>query len=157
VPVEEDRATLIDRFAAGADAVRAAAARLQPAQYDRAPVGEWTPRQILMHLADSELVGSVRLRLLLAEDDPTFPIYAQERWATGLRYADADDGEVARAVDLFAQQRDANARLVRQAPASDWSRAGRHPQRGRMTLYDVVRLYADHVDGHLEQIERDMG
>lgn len=155
--VEEDRATLVARYAGGADAVRAALARLQSAQYDRAPEGEWTPRQILVHLGDSELVGSVRLRMLLAEDGPTFPVYAQERWATGLRYADADEQAVAQAVDLFVQQRIANARLVRQASEADWARVGLHPQRGRMTLADVVRLYADHVDGHLEQIERAIG
>lgn len=157
MPVEEDRATLIARFAAGANAIRTIAAGLQPVQYDRAPAGEWTPRQILMHLADSELVGSVRLRLLLAEDEPTFPVYAQEHWATGLRYADADGAEVAQAVELFAQQRAANARLVRQASEDAWSRVGLHPQRGRMALLDVVRLYADHVDGHLAQIARAIG
>ena len=33
--------------------------------------GKWTIRQIVAHVADSELVDAYRLRAVLAEDNPT--------------------------------------------------------------------------------------
>src|SRR5471030_2409550 len=33
--------------------------------------GKWSPRQIVAHLADAELVGAHRMRQVIAEDNPT--------------------------------------------------------------------------------------
>ncbi|MBK7350185.1 MAG: hypothetical protein IPI92_10005 [Gemmatimonadetes bacterium] len=44
----------------------------------------------LQHLADSELVGGFRFRMVLAHDRPRHPGYDQDRWAERLRYQDND-------------------------------------------------------------------
>ena len=83
--------------------------------------GKWSLRQILEHMADSELVWSWRLRLVLAEDRPTLPGYDQDRWAARLRYGRAP---IAEALDLFDAARRANLRLLDQASADDFARVG---------------------------------
>ena len=53
--------------------------------------GKWAIRDVMAHLADSELVGGVRLRMVLAQDRPTIIGYDQDLWADRLGYRDVDD------------------------------------------------------------------
>ena len=43
--------------------------------------GKWSIAQVLQHLADSELVGAWRFRLILAQDRPQLTGYDQDQWA----------------------------------------------------------------------------
>ncbi len=52
--------------------------------------GKWSVRQVVQHLADSELVGGFRFRMVLAHDAPALPGYDQDAWAQRLRYSDSD-------------------------------------------------------------------
>jgi hypothetical protein len=55
--------TLIDRFEAGADIPLRAIAGLSPAELDAFPVpGTWSIRQIIVHLWESDLAASHRMR-----------------------------------------------------------------------------------------------
>src|SRR5712671_3752929 len=49
--------------------------------------GKWSIRQIVAHLADSELVGAHRLRQVIAEDNPTLIAFDQDAWTRNLDYA----------------------------------------------------------------------
>jgi hypothetical protein len=37
-----------------------------------------------------------------------------------------------------------------------WAREGRHTQSGRYTVLDWLRIYADHLEKHSRQIERNL-
>jgi uncharacterized damage-inducible protein DinB len=113
--------------------------------------GKWSLRQILEHMADSELVWSWRLRLVLAEDRPTLPGYDQDRWAARLRY---DRAPIAEALDLFDAARRANLRLLDQASADDFARVGVHAERGEESVAHMLQLYAGHDLLHLRQLAR---
>jgi hypothetical protein len=52
--------------------------------------GKWSIREVIQHLADSELVGGFRLRMVLAHDRPTLTGYDQDLWATRLRYTEVE-------------------------------------------------------------------
>src|SRR5690606_15341004 len=43
--------------------------------------GSWTVRQLVYHIADSQLTMYQRLRLALTDDNPTVPAFDQEKWA----------------------------------------------------------------------------
>jgi hypothetical protein len=45
-------------------------------------------------------------------------------------------------------------RLFESLGADDWRRAGLHPEIGAVTVDDILRIYAAHGEGHLDQIER---
>jgi hypothetical protein len=113
--------------------------------------GKWSIGEVIQHLADSELVGGFRLRLVLSHDRPTITGYDQDLWADRLRYTDAD---VREALAQFTVLRRANLRLWKNLSPADLARVGRHSERGEETLEHMRRLYAAHDLLHLRQLER---
>jgi hypothetical protein len=134
------------------EALRGIVAGLNAEQEQRpeAP-GTWSLRQTLQHLADSELVGAFRFRMILAHDAPELPGYDQDAWAQRLRYQEVDT-----AVSLgdFAALRAANLRLLRRAAPEDLKRVMRHSERGDEPLEKMISLYAGHDLVHLAQARR---
>src|SRR5207237_854084 len=56
---------------------------------DRHPAdGSWSARQVVHHLADSEMTSAIRLRRLLFEDDPVISGYDEAGYAEAFHYAD---------------------------------------------------------------------
>lgn len=113
--------------------------------------GKWSVRQVVQHLADSELVGGFRFRMVLAHDAPELPGYDQDLWAERLRYQDAD---ISTALADFAVLRRSNLRHLRRATPDDLRRVSRHSERGDEPLGQMVWMYAGHDQVHLRQIAR---
>jgi len=113
--------------------------------------GKWSILQVLMHLADSEIVHAWRMRLVLAQDRPPLTGYDQDRWAEHLRYAEEDPSD---AIALFMLLRKANLRLLERASPAELKRVGVHVERGDESVEHIRRLYAGHDLLHLRQIDR---
>lgn len=114
--------------------------------------GKWSVRQVVQHLADSELVGGFRFRMVLAHGAPELPAYDQDLWADRLRYQESD---LATALDEFAMLRNLNLRILRRATPEDLkNRVMRHTERGDEPLGYMLSLYAGHDLVHLAQIRR---
>lgn len=116
--------------------------------------GKWSVRQVIQHLADSELVGGFRFRMVLAHDRPMIQGYDQDRWAERLRYQDTD---IETAINDFTTLRQGNLRLLQRATAADRERVLVHAERGEENLAHMIRLYAGHDLVHLRQIVRVLG
>jgi hypothetical protein len=114
--------------------------------------GKWSVRQVVQHLADSELVGGFRFRMVYSHDAPELPAYDQDLWAERMRYQDSD---LETALADFAALRALSLRLLRRATPEDLrTRVMRHPERGDEPLGHMIRLYAGHDLKHLGQIRR---
>ena len=113
--------------------------------------GRWTPNEVIGHLADSEWVYGYRLRLMLCEDDPTILGTAQDLWVARQRHNEREPTEH---VDMFRTMRRFNLTLWRGVPPADWSRTGRHNERGQESLSVMLRMAAGHDLSHLDQISR---
>jgi hypothetical protein len=113
--------------------------------------GKWSIGVVIQHLADSELVGGFRLRMILAHDRPPLAGYDQDRWANRLRY---DETDVREALEQFKVLRRANVRLWQDLSPADLSRVGIHGERGEESLEQLRRLYAGHDLLHLRQLTR---
>jgi len=113
--------------------------------------GKWSIREVIQHLADSDLVGAFRLRMVLAHDRPAITGYDQDLWADRLGYRDVDVHE---ALEQFAALRAANVRLWERLTPADLARVGLHAERGEESLEHMRRLYAAHDLLHLRQLER---
>ena len=113
--------------------------------------GKWSINHILQHLADSELVGGWRMRLILAQDRPPLTGYDQDLWADRLHY---EAGDPAEALQRFEVLRRATVRLLERASPADLTRVGVHVERGEESLEHLRRLYAAHDLLHLRQIDR---
>jgi len=113
--------------------------------------GQWTPNEVIGHLADSEWIYGYRLRLILCEDDPSMLGADQDLWVTRQRHNEREPSEL---VELFGTLRQFNlASWDRVAPA-DFQRAGRHNERGPETLAVMLRMLAGHDLAHLDQVTR---
>src|SRR5687768_6379201 len=86
-------------LAAAPGTVEALVAAVRPALCARRPVsGKWSIQQIVAHLADDELVGAYRIRLILAAPGTAIQAFDQDRWAETGRYAATD---LCRSLALF--------------------------------------------------------
>jgi hypothetical protein len=103
------------------------------------------------HLADSELVGGFRLRMVMAHDRPSLAGYDQDLWARRLEYRDADARE---AFEQFAALRRANVKIWGSLTPADLARVGLHGERGEERLEQMRRLYAGHDLLHRNQLDR---
>jgi hypothetical protein len=133
-------------------ALRQATAGLSRAQLTTPEAdGKWSVIEVAQHLADSELVGSFRFRMILAHDRPSIPGYDQDAWAERLHYREA---ELSTALADFATLRAGNLRLFGAASPEQMERAMLHSERGEERLSYIRRMYAGHDLVHLRQVAR---
>ena len=146
----EDRKTLIAQYADGYRAVAEALAGATDAQLDARPApGTWTAREVVHHLADSELTGASRLRLLVGTDQPQIVAYDQDAFVARLYY----DRPIAASLDAFKAARRATAEILERMTEADWARAtGTHSEHGAYTAERWLEIYARHAHAHAEQI-----
>lgn len=143
-------AELLERFRRGAELVAVAATGAAGSELDWSPGPEkWSVRQILCHLADSEIVGAERFRRVLAEDNPAIVAYDQRAWARNLDYARR---KISQALETFRRLRNENYELLNGAPEEAFARFGTHSERGRQTLLEMLETYARHAESHAAQI-----
>ena len=119
-------------------------------KHSEAP-GTWSILEVIHHFADSELVWAYRLRMVLAEKQPEITGYDQDRWASRLKYREANLAEV---MELLGILRKANLHLINSLSEEELQRAGVHSERGEETIEHMIRLYAGHDLVHLNQIAR---
>ena len=113
--------------------------------------GKWSILEVVHHLADSELVWAYRLRLVLAEKQPRITGYDQDRWASQLKYREANPEDV---LELLEILRKTNLRLINSLSDEELQRAGTHNERGEESVEHMIRLYAGHDLVHSNQISR---
>jgi hypothetical protein len=148
------RQTLIERYTQGYQDLAAVVSQLGDAALDIRPgEGGWSPREIIHHLADAELMGAVRLRRLLSEERPPIQGYDQEEYSHKLYY----DRPIASSLEVFRTTRLANAELLERLSEEEWAREGTHSERGRYTLDDWLEVYTGHLHTHVEQIRQVVG
>jgi hypothetical protein len=149
--MHEDRAALLQRYASGTDDPRAALTGVTDADLDRPqPAGEWTARQVVHHLADSESMAFIRLRRLIAEDDPVIPGYDEPEWARRLHY----DRPIEASIAVVTAVRAASLQLLESLTPAEWARTGTHTESGTYSVDRWLEIYADHTADHADQIRR---
>jgi hypothetical protein len=146
-----EREALIAQYEDGERAVRAALADITAAELEaREGPGEWSPREIVHHLADSEMTSAIRLRLLIAQDGPTILGYDQEEFVRRL----FPDRPLEPSLAAFAAARASTAPILRRLDEEQWQRAGTHSESGVYTVEDWLRIYGVHAHDHADQIRR---
>ncbi len=149
-----ERAALIAQYAAGAGRLTAALATGPAAAMKWRPApGEGSAHEVVCHCADSETNSYARIRYLLAEKDPVILGYDQDQWAKTFDY---HDHPLEPALATVEAVRANTAALIRRLPDAAWTREGRHTESGRYAAEDWLRTYADHLEGHARQIEKNV-
>ena len=140
---------LIERYAEGAGKLRPAIAGLSREQLNAFPVpGAWSIQQIVLHMMDSDLIASDRMKRVAAENKPPTLIgYDETAFARGLFY---DQLDPQMACEVFEKNRLLTAEILRRLPPEAFDREGFHNEHGQITLAYLVTTYVEHLDHHLK-------
>ncbi|MEH6993753.1 DinB family protein [Neobacillus drentensis] len=112
---------------------------------------KWSIHQILIHVADSELVSTQRMKKVLSEEAPLLMSFAQDAWANSLDYENLDSEQH---LLLFNLLRSSMLPILAHLPAQKWERVGIYADAGPFTLKQLLEYRVEHVRGHLAQIAR---
>jgi hypothetical protein len=145
------REQLVARYKEGYQAVALALQGATDTELDSRPApGKWTAREIVHHLADSEMTSAIRLRLLVAEDHAEIRPYDQELFARTLHY----DRPIPASMLAFQAARASTGELLDRLTEAQWSKVGTHPEHDRYSVERWLEVYAAHAHKHAEQISR---
>jgi hypothetical protein len=110
--------------------------------------GKWSMAEIVVHLAEVEIVVGNRIRMILGANGTPIQAFDQDAWA--VRYPGMP---VEPALELFRVLRSANLALLRSLNPEQWEQFGMHAERGKETLRQISRLAAGHDVNHLAQVQ----
>ena len=147
-----ERTELIRRYREGPAVLEEAVAGLHDAELDRRPPdGGWTAREVVHHVADSEMTSAIRLRRLLAEEDPVIQGYDQAEFARRLHYSRRP---LQPSLAAVRAARETSASILEHLTEADWRRSGTHTESGEYSVAGWLAIYAAHCHDHAEQIRR---
>jgi hypothetical protein len=149
----DERKGLIRRYRDGHRAVVDALKDLREEELDRSASGEWTPRMIAHHLADSEMMSAIRLRRLVTEDAADIQGYDEVEFARKL----TSDRPIEPSLEAMRWARETTAQILDRLTEDDWRHAGTHSESGPYSVEDWLTIYANHGHDHAKQIERSRG
>jgi hypothetical protein len=133
----------VDRF-------RALASQWSPAQFEgRYAPGKLTARQILIHLAQTELALGNRARMALSTPGYVAQAFDQDRWIG--RDASLGGRE---ALEAFHAMSTMNRTMFASLGAADRGTTLSHPEYGALTVDWIIHQMAGHQIHHLKQLEQ---
>lgn len=142
---------LLERFRRGPELLAVVLTGVFGEEEDFIPApGKWSVRQVIAHIADSEMVGAHRFRQIIAEENPTLVAYDQEAWARNLDYARRKPKQ---SLESFRRLRAENYDLLKELPEAAFGRTGNHTERGSLTLRDYLGLLVQHTESHARQMQ----
>ena len=145
------REQLIARYKDGYRVVAAALDGATEAELDARPApGKWSAREIVHHLADSEMTSAIRLRQLVAEENAQIRAYDEALYARMLHY----DRPIGTSLLAFQAARASTAEVLDRMTEAEWAKAGRHPEHDRYDVERWLEIYAAHAHNHADQIAR---
>jgi hypothetical protein len=148
------------KYLAGRDALKVLAetpARLQSLVETLGPTrmnqsyapGKWTLNTVLCHLADCELAFAYRWRQVVAQPHHTVQTFDQDAWAAN--YAALDPKA---ALEAFCANRAWSVNWLKLLTPDQLAKALSHPERGELTLHQLLEMTAGHDLNHLRQFEQ---
>ena len=150
----KQRAELIKKYRTGHQAVVDAVANMRDEELDRSPgAGDWTPRQIVHHVADSEMTSAIRLRWLVAADNPTIVGYDEKLFAESL----TRDRPIEPSLEAVRWARESTLQILERLSEDEWKKAGTHTELGPYSVERWLEVYANHCHDHAEQIKKTRG
>lgn len=144
------RAAAIKTLAEAPARLRLACAGLTDAQLDTPyRPGGWTVRQVVHHVVDSHINAYLRTKFALSEDNPTIKPYPEAVWA---EMTDGRKAPVSMSLNLLDALHGRWVMLLTSLAPEQFARALMHPDRGPMSIDDVLAMYEWHARHHTAHI-----
>jgi uncharacterized damage-inducible protein DinB len=109
--------------------------------------GKWTARQVLIHLAQTELALTTRARFALSEPGYAAQSFSQDAWMPIDEQTPAHT-----ALDAYTALRQMNLAMWKSLSAEQRERAFTHPEYGGLTVWWIAAQLAGHDIHHLKQL-----
>jgi len=140
----------LDALADTPGRIRELVQRWSEAQFERSYAeGKWTARQVLMHLAQTELALTTRARFALSQANYASQSFSQDDWMA------IDNQAGARvALDAYTSLRQFNLAMWRSLTPEQVDRAFTHPEYGELSVGWIMAQMAGHDIHHLKQFQR---
>ena len=147
---QHTRRQLVDQYKEGYRVVSEALVGATDEELDARPApNKWSAREIVHHLADSEMTSAIRLRMLIAVEHPKIFGYDQDEFARRLHY----DRPLEASLEAFKGARRSTADILDCLSEVEWQREGTHTEHGRYTVDRWLEIYAAHAHQHADQIK----
>jgi hypothetical protein len=132
------------------DRIRSLASGWSPSDFERtyAP-GKWSARQILIHLAHTEMALGNRARMALTVPNYAAQKFDQDKWIEREQSLGGRD-----ALDALLALNLMNRTLFEGLSPADRAIALTHPEYGALTVDWIVHLIPGHQIHHLEQLDQ---
>jgi len=133
--------------------IRSIVAKMSAADHERsyAP-GKWTARQLLIHLAQTELGLTSRARMALSQEGYVAQPFDQDRWMANESGMDAHT-----ALAAYVALRQMNLQFFGGLSGADRAVSFQHPEYGELTIEWLMNQIAGHELHHLRQLESIVG
>lgn len=113
--------------------------------------GKWSIHEVIVHLIDSNIVNSYRIRKIISEPTTDLVTFAHEDWIRSQRLDDVPVAELLEAYDAITRY---NGLLLQRLADEDWNKFGMKPNEPISVGHIVDQFICNHVEKHLGQIER---
>ena len=110
---------------------------------------KWSIREVMCHMADCEVAWSWRLRLILEQYHPQLQPFDQDAWAKVYSKYKLQQARM-----TFDALRVWNLQFLSALTEDDRKRPARHPERGELTLWNIVETIAGHDLHHINTLEK---
>ena len=155
---QDERNDEIEEYGRGIDLFAAALAKIPRAVWEFKPApAEWSIHETIVHMADSESMGALRARKLIAGPGSKLMPYEDAIWARELNY---ELQSVNEALEFFRLARLTTYHLIKTVPEQVFANAVEppgpvHPEFGELyTLDKWLRIYTGHIHDHIEQLRK---
>jgi hypothetical protein len=145
-----DHQQLLEKYHSSAISFVEEAERISAQALQQSKDGGWSAAFIIHHIADAEIQFGVRYANALCDDNPTIVPFDEEKFPIGLQY---EKRSVAISLQSLAASHAMNYEILKNAADADWGRISTHPQRGAVTLLQLVTLSANHIESHIAQLK----
>lgn len=133
-----------DNFIAAAKAVPASKLHNAPSN------DEWSPANIIHHLADTEAHFYIRYLRILTEDVPLTDFFDENRYPVRLKYEKRD---VESSLRLLQSLRESFYNIMSNFSPEEWERKGRNTDVGEYPIIALIKKSRSHIKDHLKQLE----
>lgn len=153
-PALEERRRRIELYASATQRLRDALASVPPeAMKWRPEPDEFSVHEIVCHCADSETNAYSRIRYLLTAEKPVIVGYDPDVWAREFDYANHPLDAALATVEAVRAN---TAPILRRLPDGAWAKEGAHTESGHYSAADWLRIYSEHLEEHIGQIEHNL-
>ncbi len=150
---KKERDEKIEAYGRGYGLLQAALEAIPREAWDYKPApNEWSVKEIVVHMGDSESMAALRLRKLIVEPGTTLMAYNESGWADALNYRKQDMED---SLQIIKYARQSTYRLLKTLPDEVFRHAVIHPEYDEPYTFDRwLNIYAQHIPDHIEQMKK---